>query len=428
MKAALLQWSLLGLFAAVSLAGCSASQVAGSALPSQAASQSASHAPLAERGYKVLFSFGGASGSCSDGAIAWAPLTVVNGKLYGTTTVGGADDGGTAYQLTLNGSETVLHSFASHGANALGPSSGLTVVGSDLYGTTLNGGAKGDGTIFSVAQSGKERLVYQFGKGSAGDDPEQSNLVSLNGTLYGTTSGGGKYGGGTLFSIASNGAVTVLHNFGSGADGANPLASLLLLDGTLYGTTVDGGSKSNGTVFSVSASGGERVLHSFGGGSDGTAPRAGLVAANGLLYGTTTFGGAYGDGTLYSITTGGNETVLHSFGKGTDGRAPQGDLVDVRGAFYGTTSAGGKYGSGQQIAGGTIFSFDAANFRERVLHNFSGSYASASSDGLFPTAGLVESKGVLYGTTTYGGSYSGSCLSYSPGSPTSYGTVFALKI
>lgn len=76
----------------------------------------------------------------------------------------------------------------------------------------------------------------------------------MNGTLYGTTSRGGTYGLGTVFSMSTSGSEQVLHSF-NGSDGAHPDAdSLIDVNGTLYGTTHVGGFKrgctrdGNGTV------------------------------------------------------------------------------------------------------------------------------------------------------------------------------------
>lgn len=89
-----------------------------------------------------------------------------------------------------------------------------------------------------------------------------ANLVDVKGTLYGTTWGCGEYndtglGNGTIFSVTTGGKEKVLHNFtGSDGDGWHPAAGLIDVNGTLYGTTVGGGSGSgsygNGTVFAVS--------------------------------------------------------------------------------------------------------------------------------------------------------------------------------
>ena len=106
-------------------------------------------------------------------------------------------------------------------------------------------------------------ILHPFGR-SAGDGVNSSaDLIDVQGTLYGTTVGGGSYGGGTVFSITTSGEETVLHSFGGSGDGANPSARLLNVNGTLYGTTAQGGANYGGTVFSMSLDGTEKVLHSF---------------------------------------------------------------------------------------------------------------------------------------------------------------------
>jgi uncharacterized repeat protein (TIGR03803 family) len=94
----------------------------------------------------------------------------------------------------------------------------------------------------------------------------------------------------------------------SGPDGAYPDVTLLNVNGTLYGTTFGGGTNSCdnfgcGTIFSITRSGHETVLYSFKGGPDGANPQSGLSYVNGTFYGTTPYeGGGGGGGTVYSIT------------------------------------------------------------------------------------------------------------------------------
>jgi uncharacterized repeat protein (TIGR03803 family) len=136
-----------------------------------------------------------------------------------------------------------------------------------------------------------------------------SNLIDVDGTLYGTTEGGGSCGGkidgcGTVFKVTRSGKESVLHFFGSGSDGDYPFAPLVDVDGALYGTTGGGGgdnSNPEGTIFRITAAGKENVLHSFTG-SDGAVPQAGLTDVNGTLYGTTDGGGASGNGTVFSLS------------------------------------------------------------------------------------------------------------------------------
>jgi len=295
----------------------------------------------------------------------------------------------------------VLYSFGRNDDGAR-PDAGLLDVNGTLYGTTWYGGKYGYGAVFSVSAAGEERVLYSFRSGDDGAQPNTS-LIDVNGTLYGTTFYGGGYGAGgdgTVFSISTAGIEHVLHSFGSGSDGVEP-TGLTDASGTIYGTTGIGGTYNWGTVFTISAAGYYHVLYSFTGLSGG-APGGSLIDVKGTLYGTTAFGGKYGDefggdGTVFSISTAGMEHVLHNFGHGSDGLYPAASLIDVKGTLYGTTASGGEYGSSG--GGGTVFSISTAG-KERVLHNF-----GSGSDGEYPEASLLDVNGTLYGTTWFGGKY-----------------------
>ena len=91
--------------------------------------------------------------------------------------------------------------------------------------------------------------------------------------------------------------------------GLMPAAGLINVNGTFYGTTTQGGQYDWGTIFSITPDGTEHVLHNFGRGNDGRYPQGALLYANGTLYGTTTWGGKYetagaGDhsGTVFALT------------------------------------------------------------------------------------------------------------------------------
>jgi uncharacterized repeat protein (TIGR03803 family) len=261
---------------------------------------------------KVLYNFGIDPG---DAATPWASLIDVGGLLYGTTASGGTSEGGTAFSATTSGKIKVLHSFCI-GADGCGPVAGLIDVNGRLYGTTPRGGRYGvahngnDGTIFSITTTGKVRTLHNFGKGYDGYSPKAS-LLNVNGTLYGTTAYGGTHDSGTVFSITTKGKYKILYSFGRPGspccDGQNPWAGLINVNGTLYGTTAGGGALGVGTVFSVTASGVEKVLHNFGDSGDGYGPYDALIEVNGTLYGTTQCGGAYGSGciiggTVFAVT------------------------------------------------------------------------------------------------------------------------------
>jgi uncharacterized repeat protein (TIGR03803 family) len=262
------------------------------------------------------------------------------------------------FSITRSGTETVLHSFGGS-ANDDGavPYAGLVNVKGTLYGTTYYGGAYTLGIVYSITPSGTETVLYSFCGFNCYDGLEpEAGLINVGGTLYGTTSGGGAIGYGTVYKMTRRGKESVLHSFGYG-DGAYPYAGLIDVKGTLYGTTVAGGSytcrnymyyEGCGTVFSITPSGTETVLHRFAGDSkDGAYPYGGLLNVNGTLYGTTEVGGAYGYGTVFKITRRGKETVLHSFAGGSgDGANPYAGLLKVKSGFYGTTVWGGANNDG----------------------------------------------------------------------------------
>jgi len=336
-------------------------------------------------------------GGANDGAEPYAGLIYVNNMFYGTTEYGGTGacplGCGTVFSMTSAGVVKLLHSFGSTPDGAY-PVSGLIEVNGTLFGTTSAGGKYSVGTVFSIAPTGSNyKVLYSF-EGVDGDGgAPYAGLVNVNGTLYGTTEGGGKKDAGTMFSITTSGTEKVLYPFQGGTkDGLSPVASLINVSGTLYGTTVYGGSSNYGTVFSLTTAGHRNWIYSFKGGTkDGEAPRASLIHVGGKLYGITELGGAKGGGTLFSVTTAGKETLVQSFGGSGIGINPVGSLISVSGTFYGTTVGGGTYSAG------TVFK--ATNTSLSTLHSFSG----GSSDGATPQAGLVNAGGTLYGTTTVGG-------------------------
>jgi uncharacterized repeat protein (TIGR03803 family) len=254
--------------------------------------------------------------------------------------------------VTFAGAEKVLHSFGS-GTDGNEPDSGLIDAGGTLYGTTAFGGTN-IGTVYKITPAGAEAVLYSVGE--LGTFPG-GNLLNAGGTFYGATFAGGSFsmpcpawGCGTVFKVTKAGAGALLYSFG-GSDGQEPNGGLIEVGGKLYGTTTYGGTTGDGTVFDVTFAGAEKVLHVFGTGSDGGNPTAGLINVGGTLYGTTETGGTFGDGTVFSITLGGMETVLYSFGANgqADGSAP-GGLINVGGVLYGTTSSGGSGGSGTVFA------------------------------------------------------------------------------
>jgi len=283
------------------------------------------------------------------------------------------------------------------------------------------------GLIFSDRATAQTfKTLYQFTAVDTNDINRDgagpfAGLTASGNILYGTTSGGGKGGSGTVFSVKADGTgFTNLYTFttatfpshlstvATNSDGGGPEGRLVLLGNTLYGTAAGGGSNGFGTIFGVNTDGtGFTNLYTFSRGSNGFNPRAGLIASGGTLYGTTF---SDGSGTIFRINTDGTGfTNLHSFNYGSDGGDPSGELLLSGNTLYGMASSGGI---GQY---GTIFAVNTDGTGFTNLYTFTGgAEGAAGADGGNPARSLILSGGRLYGTTAYGGS-------------NEFGTVFAIN-
>jgi uncharacterized repeat protein (TIGR03803 family) len=247
--------------------------------------------------------------NCEDG---WYPESELvegtDGNLYGTTTAGGTYDSGTIYRITLSGKLANLYSFSDDGSAF---KSGLVqATDGSFYGTTWAEGTSGMGTVFRITPSGDFATLYSFCSRQGcvdGRSPRAGLLQAGDGNFYGTTTGGGTYGGGTVFKITPGGTLTTLHSFCVQAGcPVYPWAALTQgTDGNLYGTTSAGGANPDGVIFTITLAGKLTVLYSFDG-SDGAEPYAKPIqATNGIFYGTAAAGGSvHNYGVVYSFSIG----------------------------------------------------------------------------------------------------------------------------
>ncbi|HLY07355.1 MAG TPA: choice-of-anchor tandem repeat GloVer-containing protein [Rhizomicrobium sp.] len=261
-----------------------------------------------------------------------------------------------------------------------GPYDGLIDVGGTLYGTTAGGGTTnpacpqqnggGCGTVFEILPTGAGfQVLYTFcSAGPCADGAvAYSRLIDVAGTLYGTTMQGGAFGSGTVYSLVPCGtppcAESVMYSFGTNTpDGQNPFASVTYktvgTTGYLYGTTTQGGASGNGAVFAVVLCGSppcaRQWLYSFGGAPDGVSPYGDLLDWGSYLYGSTAGGGTFGQGAVFRIRANGlaNETLVNSFANSPDGAGPTAGLARIGNELYGDTQVGGSGG----CPCGTVFS------------------------------------------------------------------------
>jgi len=316
----------------------------------------------------------------SDGAYPIAGLVLSSHTLYGTTRAGGTHKAGTVFAVNTDGTGfTNLHTFI--GSDGATPEAELILSGNTLYGATTAGGSSGNannGTVFAINTDGTGFTnLYSFTAGgydpsngltnSDGAYPDAGLILSGN-RLYGTALNGGSSGAGTVFAVNTDGTgFTNLHTFApfstgppyprTNSEGGAPFAGVILSDNTLYGTTYTGGSSGNGTVFAVNTDGtGFTNLHNFTAllsntNGDGAGPEAELVLSGNTLYGTAGRGGSSGRGTVFAVHTDGTGfTNLHSLAGG-DGAAPYAQLL-----FSGNTVYGTALNSGIAGGNGTVFS------------------------------------------------------------------------
>jgi uncharacterized protein YceK len=362
----------------------------------------------------VLYSFAGPDNG--DGAQPYGKLVLgKGGVLYGTAAFGGTGTcpaqaplpAGCGIVFALNPpahgagwTEEILYNFTGQYPDGMNPYAGVTLGhGGEIYGTTLQGGRLGWGTVFHLTPPAagetawNERLLYSFKADLDGANPMAGVVIGTDGTLYGTTfSGGvnrafscGEAGCGSIYSLtqpkAGGGAwtETVLHRFGTN-NGIEPHNLIFGSDGALYGTAQLGGTSPDkacgggvgcGVVFRFappSSPGGswtETVLRSFPSGKGDAAEPCGAgpagagcavsIDSSGNIYGSSIYTGQIGrgGGAIFKLSppaAGGtkwDETVLYRFdGKGSGNGDLGGVVISPTGVLYGAAYLDGANNAG----------------------------------------------------------------------------------
>ena len=314
--------------------------------------------------FNPLYSF-----ATSDGVFTEAPLAIgPDGTLFGTTAAGGTAGEGTVYDVhppsnpcrgaICPWTESVLHSFTG-GADGAVPGYGALVFNhaGNGFGTTTLGGINNGGVVYELTrtqQGWTESVAYTLSDLTTGTDPYSGLIVDNTGNLYGTASSAGGLGNGSVYQLTPSGSGLTgqyLYAFPvrDPDAGSTPYGGLVFdASGNLYGTTVNGGANGVGTIYELSPSGSgwsESVLFSFTGNYPG--PKYGLaIDAAGNLYGTTFQGGAHQNGSVFRLSYTNGQWVytdLHDFAGGADGLFPLGGVaIDANGNLFGTTEIGGN--------------------------------------------------------------------------------------
>ena len=362
--------------------------------------------PAQSQTYSVIYNF---TGKGSDGATPYGgPILDRAGNLYGTTNLGGRYGSGSVYRLSPTGSSwtyTSLYSLKGQSDGA-GPAFGSLAMAPNgaLFGTTEGGGFFGTAFEVCACLPGRETVIHSFGTGTDGAQPIGGAALDAAGNVYGTTSLGGTNGNGTVFEIKRSGQTwteSVLYNFAGGSDALNPVAGVTLdANSNIFGTASQGGANGVGAIYELSPSGSgwkETVIYNFQGQNDGQNPVGGVIIDSaGNLYGTTFDGGINGGGTVYELSPsagGWTFTVLYSFTGGYGG--PYNKLTLAKGSLYGFTNAEGANGLG------SVFKLTKTNgtWTFTDLYDFTGGNNGASPYGSV----AVDNKGDVFGTAAVGG-------------------------
>ena len=164
-----------------------------------------------------MFLFSQTNGYLPDGVLALGP----DGNFYGTTSNGTTnfnDNLGSIFSITPGGTFTNLYFFTG-GDDGNSPYAGM-VLGPDgaFYGTAQAGGLYGYGTVFKITTDGTFTPIYSFGQvedeyGNSldGANPYCRLVLGPDGAFYGTTFNGGANGDGTVFKITTDGTLTTLY-------------------------------------------------------------------------------------------------------------------------------------------------------------------------------------------------------------------------
>jgi uncharacterized repeat protein (TIGR03803 family) len=318
----------------------------------------------------------------TDGQTPQASLVAdASGNVYGTTIQGGTAGAGTVFELsppaTAGGpwTETILHNFTG-GADGMNPSDGLAFDhAGNLFGATYYGGVgvngNSFGTVYELSPSGGTwtySVIFSFDDAQVANSPFSNLVFDQAGNLYGVSNG-----------------------FISSADCGGPCGNVF----QLRPPAVTGGAWTG------------RALHAFNGHlTDGYRPNGVILIPGGTLYGTTNSGGTNHTGTFFKLTPpatsggGWTETILFNFP--TPNGYPVGLILGGNGTFFGTADSGFDFGEIFQM----IPPSSGGDWTESVLYTF-----PSRSEGVAPVGGLLrDRRGNLFGATQYGGTVATDCF------------------
>ncbi len=350
----------------------------------------------ATNSYVSKFDFDGTNNGSSPGT---ALAEASNGKLYGLTKEGGANDKGVLFEYDIT-TEDYTKKIDFNGVyNGSKPYGALMLASNGkLYGVTAYGGVKDSGVLFEYDPSvNLYTKKFNFNYSATGFSPKGSLVIASNNKLYGVAAYGGEYDKGVLFEYdPTTNSYAKKIDFDGTNKGSNPRSIILGDNGKLYGLTFYGGANGMGVLFEY-----DPVTNIFikradlDGTNTGANPYGSLMqAVDGNLYGMTAYGGVNGYGVIFKYDISHNSLFKLFDFDNTNGREPYGTLTQAsNGKLYGMTGAGGIYSRG------VLFEYNINTDTYTKKIDFDG-----NNNGRTPYGSLMQaSNGKLYGLTFYGG-------------------------
>jgi len=366
-------------------------------------------------GYVIVHDFLGAP---NDGLSPWGGVVQgLDGRLYGAARHGGGQDAGIVFSVNPNGTGfTIVRSFTTNVNEGAFPLNSV-IQASDgrLYGRTISGGANNGHSIFGLNTNGSGyALLYSFNSTIADHEDSYSGLIEgSDGLLYGTTFEDGAFQAGSIFRLHKDGSgFQTLHDFAWATnEGGVPFGTVYeTREGVLYGATAYGGPDDYGELYRINRDGtGYKILRFFvSSGIEGYLPvGAPVEGPGGLLYSTTYFGGSNDVGTVYSINKDGSGfTWLYNFKwPGPYGEQPNAHLIrGSDGALYGTTFVGGSGVEGSVFRVKPLV-LEARQLAGQITLRFDGSadqrYSVEAADNFPPAWSAIGSVTNLTGTADW---------------------------
>lgn len=330
-----------------------------------------------------------------------ADLCYVDGYLYGTTSNGGTNGGGTIFKIKTDGTDFVKLIDMEQTTTGYGPMSGVIYDGTYLYGTTNSGGIPNLGVIFKLKPDGSEfTKIHEF-TGDEGGNTLKGKLYFDGTYLYGLSAYGGSNLAGMIYKIKNDGTeFTTLFSFELVDTGNSPNGALISDGMYLYGMTVGGGSDNLGTVFKIKPDGTDFVkLMDMVDDPNGARGYGSLTYDGTYLYGMTNSGGEDNRGTIFKILTDGTGYQKLLDFNDDNGAQPLGSLIVDGTTLYGLAELGGD------DYGGLAFSIQTDGTDYQTLIDFNG-----TENGSLPFGSLIMVNEALFGMTNNGGLNNGGVI------------------